>query len=61
MAPTEKPNINLDCSLEEIASITEKDVTRFVFKSSSKSYEVDPILTELLKDIMESIAPLMIA
>ena len=57
--PTEKPNIDLCCSLEEFAPITEKDVIRSVFKSLSKFCEVDLLPTELLKDIIESIAPLM--
>ena len=39
--------------------MTEKDVIGFVFKSPSKSCEVDLVPTKLLKDIMESIAPLM--
>ena len=55
--PTEKPNINLDCSLEEFSPLTEKDVIRFVFRSPSKPCEVDSVLTERHKDIMESIAP----
>ena len=56
---TERPNINLDCSLEEFAPITEKDVIRFVFLPPSILFEVDLISTELLKDIMELISPLM--
>ena len=54
-------NLDSDQLMKNFKLFNHIDVIKFIRKSPSKSYQLDPIPTDILKDIVVEISPLLIA